>query len=217
MSFAHPSKGRLFTCASHFAGGSQEPAGLGGLRLVHGPCPRLRADPIHRTVPPHFFTPFPHLLPVGSEPLQMMCSDGGERRLEGMGRHKNTHTHTHARTHTLPSPEKPSSVPDLGACPPGDVMTRGEGTCAHGDGTCAHGEGTCARARAGLLSCAKIGASSTILNKKGWREGGGGIRFQWSTVPPVSSRASRLPRELKPIALLLPEEIAAGGEGGRRA
>ena len=120
------------------------------------------SGPHPKNGPPHFFPPFPHLLPVGSEPLQMMHSDGGERRLEGMGRHKNTHTHTHARTHTLPSPEKPSSVPDLGACPPGDVMTRGEGTCVSS-------EGTCACARASLLACAKHGASSTTVYKKRWR------------------------------------------------
>ena len=100
---------------------------------------------------PPFFPPFPK---PPREPLQMMRSDGGERRLEGMGRHKNTHTHTHARTHTLPSPEKPSSVPDLGACLP-----------------CVSSEGTCAFARAGLLACTKHGASSTTVHKKGWREG----------------------------------------------
>ena len=126
-------------------------------------CPRLRAGHHPRNRPPRSFPLFPTPpLQVGSEPLQMMCSDGGERRLEGMGRHKNTHTHTHARTHTLPSPEKPSSVPDLGACPPGDVMTRGEGTCVSS-------EGTCACARASLLACAKHGASSTTVHKKRWR------------------------------------------------
>ena len=123
----------------------------------------FQQDTIRGTVPPPSFPLFPPPpLQVGSEPLQMMCSDGGERRLEGMGRHKNTHTHTHARTHTLPSPEKPSSVPDLGACPPGDVMTRGEGTCVSS-------EGTCACARASLLACAKHGASSTTVHKKRWR------------------------------------------------
>ena len=74
------------------------------------------------------------------------------------------HTHTHARTHTLPSTQK--SETNLGAClpacPPGDVMTRGEGTCVSS-------EGTCACARASLLACAKHGASSTTVYKKRWR------------------------------------------------
>ena len=61
-----------------------------------------------------------------------------------------------------PPSRKPSSVPDLGACPPGDVMTRGEGTCVSS-------EGTCACARASLLACAKHGASSTTVYKKRWR------------------------------------------------